>query len=68
MSQPIPVEYVEGPEEVTVWLWPNSPDPLTVPVGREEWDDWKARLEESEHDSMEELVGDAVANDVLSGE
>ena len=33
----IPMEWVIGPDEVTVWLWPNSADPTTVRFTVHEW-------------------------------
>jgi len=37
MTEEIPIDYVEGVDETTVWLWPNSSDPTTVRFDRDEW-------------------------------
>ena len=67
MNEQIPVEYVEGPDETTLWLWPNTADPVTIRVDRAEWDEWKARQERSEFESMEKLIGEAAADDLADG-
>lgn len=38
MSDKIPIEYVEGPTETTVWMWPDAPDPVTVRFPSDEWE------------------------------
>ena len=64
MTQRIPTEYVEGPDGAVVWLWPNTADPVTVEFDREEWEEIKADMEESEYESMDALIGEAVYNDL----
>lgn len=62
MTEQIPIETVKGVEEVTAWLWPNGPDPVTVRFSYREW----ARIErhaEREGISVEELLVRAVFED-----
>jgi len=63
----IPMDWVEGPDETTVWLWPNTADPVTIMLDRAEWDELKARQERSEYQSMDRLIGEAVADDLSDG-
>ena len=61
MSPRIPLEWVEGPDEVTVWMWPDDPDPVTVRFGLEEW----ARLQTAAgNEDLEEYVGRKIASDL----
>jgi hypothetical protein len=61
MQERIPLDYVEGVEETTVWLWPNDPDPVTVRFDREEW----RRIEQAAGgDDLEEYIGGLVAADL----
>lgn len=64
MSPRIPLEYVEGADETTVWLWPNDPDPVTVRFPRERWE--KIQQAAGEED-LEAYIGRLVADD-LDGE
>jgi hypothetical protein len=57
MTQRIPVEYVEGPNGTTMWLWPNSPESMTVEFDAEEWESIKERVEASDYADLEEAVG-----------
>jgi hypothetical protein len=64
MSHRIPLEYVEGAEEVTVWMWPNSPDPLTVRFDLEEWAEIEAKAEEVADGDLEKAIGTALLKDL----
>ena len=44
-SDQIPMEWVEGAEETTLWLWPSTPEPVTVRFDREKWERVKAAAE-----------------------
>lgn len=61
MTDRIPLEYVEGAEEVTVWLWPQDPQPVTMQVSFEKWD---ALLEKAGDEDLEEFIGRIVAQDL----
>lgn len=32
------MDWVIGPQETTLWLWTDSPDPVTVRMPRDEWE------------------------------
>ncbi|PHQ46280.1 hypothetical protein DJ68_08215 [Halorubrum sp. C3] len=42
----IPVDWVRGLDEVTVWFWPDSPDPVTMRFPLRKW----ARIERKARD------------------
>lgn len=37
------MDWVEGPEETTLWLWIDSPDTVTVRFERENWEEFKEK-------------------------
>lgn len=65
----IPMDWVEGAEETTLWLWPDQPDPTTVRFDRGEWEE----IEESADGDIEAFVSRVITADleehreVLSG-
>jgi hypothetical protein len=61
MSKRIPLEYVEGPDETTVWLWPDDPDPVTVRFSLEEWEEVQEAAGEQD---LEEFLGRVVQEDL----
>ena len=64
MRQTIPLEYVEGVEEVTVWLWPDSVDPVTIRFGQDEWDEIVAKAEKGEYEDLEEMFGTVLLDEL----
>ena len=68
MSARIPVDYVEGPTGATVWLWPNSPDPITVEFDGDEWSEILERVEASEYDDVETAISVVLAKDLLGAD
>lgn len=60
MTERIPVKYAEGPEEVTVWVWSNSPDPVTVRFPRDQWDEFLENVEAEYGGDLEHFFGDYV--------
>ena len=50
----VSMEWVTGVDEVTVWLWPETPDPVTVRFSLREW----AKIERKARD---EYAGDVEA-------
>jgi hypothetical protein len=64
MTERVPIDYVEGVEEVTVWMWPNTPDPLTVRFDLEEWEAIEAKAEEVADGDVEVAIGRALASDI----
>lgn len=36
-TETIPMDWVQGFDETTLWLWPNSPESFTVRLSLREW-------------------------------
>jgi hypothetical protein len=66
MTQTIPLKIVRGYDEVTVWMWPGSPDPVTVRFSLHEWAkiEWKA--ERVADGDVEKEFGTLVEKDLES--
>ena len=60
MTEEIPIDYVEGVDETTVWLWPNSPDPTTVRFDRDEW----VEIEEAADGNVEAYISRIIIADL----
>jgi hypothetical protein len=63
MSTRIPIEYVIGADEVTLWVWANSPDPVTVRFTHREWARIERKAEEIGRD-IEEVVARLLEKDI----
>lgn len=57
---PIEMDWVEGHDETTVWLWTDSPDPVTVRFTREEWE----RIEQAADGNVERFITEKVVSDL----
>lgn len=55
-SDTIPMDWVEGPDETTIWLWTDSPDPLTVRMKREKWERFREQVEECDETVPERVT------------
>jgi len=61
MTESVPLDYVVGHQETTVWLWPDTPDPVTVRFDRDEWE----RIQEAAGDeSLGQYIGRVVSADL----
>lgn len=58
MSDRIAVNYAVGPEETTVWLFADSPDPITVTLCSETWAEFEQRAAEEYGGDPAALLGD----------
>jgi len=64
MTGKIPIDYVRGIEDVTVWLWPNDPDPVTVRLGYRQFAHLERRARELEGGGLEALLGKLLSEEV----
>lgn len=56
MSEGIPVESIQGLGSVTVYLWPNSPDPVVLQLSNRRW----ARLQRKAERASDGDVGSVI--------
>jgi hypothetical protein len=63
MSDKIPIERVEGHNEVTVWLWPNSPEPVTVRFDKSEWREIEKNARKRADGDVERFLTDVILDD-----
>lgn len=64
MNSEIPLEYVEGSDETTLWLWPDGPDPLTVRLPREEWERIEAKAETEYEGDVQAFISRVITADL----
>jgi len=64
MSTKVPIEVVRGVEEVTVWMWPAEPDPLTVRFTHHEWAQIERKAEQVAGGDIELVIGQLLENDL----
>jgi len=64
MTPRVPIETVIGVDEVTVWMWPNSPDPVTVRFTLHEWAKIERQAERVADGDVEAVVGHLIENDL----
>lgn len=60
----IPMEWVIGAEETTLWLWPDSPDPVTVRFPIRQWAKMEKAAEIEGYDSVEGYVTKVLRTDL----
>lgn len=60
----VPVELVRGTDEVTVWLWANSADPVTVRFTYHEWAKIEKEAEKVANGDVGLVVGTLLENDL----
>jgi hypothetical protein len=61
MSDRPAVDHAAGPDETTVWLFADSPDPLTVTIDSETWAEFEQRAAEDYGGDPNALLGDLAA-------
>lgn len=59
-SESIPMDWVEGAEETTVWFWPNAPDTVTTRFDRDEW----AQIKEQADGDVAGYITDVIVSDL----
>lgn len=64
MERTVPVEWVTGPDEVTAWLWPDAPDPVTVRFPLREWASIERKAEAEYDGDIEAFVTRVITADV----
>lgn len=64
MTERIPIECVRGVEEVTVWLWPNTSDPVTVRFTPHEWAKIERKAERVADGDVEKAIGELLQDDL----
>jgi len=62
----VPIDFVRGTEEVTAWLWPNTPDPVTVRLPLRQWAKLERTAEKIAEGDMERVVGELLQEEVMS--
>jgi hypothetical protein len=60
----IPMEFVVGTEETTVWLWPDTPDPVTVRFSLRKWAKIERKAEREWNGDIQALISEVVAQDL----
>ena len=60
----VPVEYVRGVDEVTLWMWPNSADTVTVRLPLREWAKVERKAERVAGGDVGAVVGTLLENDL----
>lgn len=63
-SETIPMDWVIGAEEVTAWMWPDSPKPSTVRFSIHEWAKIERAAKIEGYDSVEGYISKVVTADV----
>jgi len=64
MVRKVPIETVIGADEVTVWMWSNSPDPVTVRFSYHEWAKIELQAERVADGDIEAVIGHLLENDL----
>jgi hypothetical protein len=64
MTPSVPIEVVHGADEVTVWMWSNSPDPVTVRFSYHEWAKIERKAEQVAGGDVEAVIGHLLENDL----
>jgi hypothetical protein len=60
----VPIEWVIGAEEVTAWMWPDSPDPVTIRFSMREWAQIERKARDEYDGDVEAFVTRVVTADV----
>lgn len=68
MTGEIPIEYVRGTDEVTLWLWPNEPDTVTVRLEKRAWAKLERKAEKVADGDMSKLIGAVLSEDAMRRE
>lgn len=60
----VPTEVVRGVDEVTLWLWPNKPDSLTVRFPVHEWALIELKAERVADGDVGRVIGQLLDDDL----
>lgn len=60
----VPIEFVRGVEEVTLWMWPNTPDPVTIRFTIHEWAKIERKAEEVADGDLGLAIGTLLEEDL----
>ncbi|RLM32557.1 hypothetical protein DVK01_20950 [Haloarcula sp. Atlit-120R] len=60
------MEFVRGVDEVTVWMWPNSADSVTVRLPLRQWAKLERTAEKTVNGDVERVVGKLLQQDMMS--
>jgi hypothetical protein len=61
----IPIDFVRGTEEVTAWLWPNTPDPVTVRLPLRQWAELERTARKIGDGDVERVVAKLLKQDMV---
>ena len=65
-SPKVPIEYVRGVDEVTLWMWPNSADSVTVRLPLRQWAKLERTAKKTANGDVERVVGKLLQQDMMS--
>lgn len=60
MSEGVPIEFVRGIDSVTVWMWPNTPDPVQLEFDLRKWARIERQAEREMDGDLERYFGSVV--------
>jgi hypothetical protein len=63
-AETIPMDWVIGAEEVTAWMWTDSPDPVTVRFPLRKWAKIERAAEIEGYESVEGYITKVLTADV----
>lgn len=61
--EPIPIDWTEGPEQVTLTFWPDAPDRVVFALAREKWE----KLKQQADGGLEEYITRTIVKELRSG-
>jgi hypothetical protein len=64
MEPRVPIDAVRGEDEVTVWMWPNDPDPVTIRFTVRKWARIEQKAEREAGGDVERVIGEVLAEDI----
>jgi hypothetical protein len=67
MTPSVPIEVVHGADEVTVWMWSDSPDSVTVRFSYHEWARVGRKAERVADGDVGKVLGTLLADDLGGG-
>jgi hypothetical protein len=60
----VPVKVVRGVDEVTLWMWPDKPDPTTVRFTVHEWAVIERKAERVADGDIGRVIGELLDDDL----
>jgi hypothetical protein len=60
----VPVKVVRGVDEVTLWMWPDRPDPTTVRFDVQEWAVIERKAERVADGDVGRVIGQLLDEDL----